>query len=73
MNKRATKAREKFLARVENIAGEVVRYDAPRGWVEDLIEDTEITPESTDREIEEAAVSWAQDQGCYADPEGEEP
>jgi len=64
---------ERFQARVENIGGEVVRYDAPRGWVEDLIDDTGLRPESTDQEIEEAATSWAQDKGCYADPEGEEP
>lgn len=68
----AALARQDFLDRVETLAGEVVRYDAPRGWVVDLVEATGLVPESTDAEIVEAATSWAQDEGCYADPEGEE-
>jgi hypothetical protein len=40
---------------------------------EQVIDAGGLTPESTDEEIEEAALCWAQDNGCYADPEGEEP
>ena len=63
---------QRFIARVEALGGEVVRYDAPRDWVEQVIDAGALSTESTDQEIEEAATSWAQDSGHYADPEGEE-
>lgn len=63
---------DEFRGRVENLGGEVVRYDAPRGWVDELIDETGLNLFSTDEEISEAATAWAQETGCYADPEGEE-
>lgn len=75
MAKESREAREAraFVARVEELGGDVVRFDAPHDWIEQVIDAGGLTPESTDEEIEEAALCWAQDNGCYADPEGEEP
>lgn len=77
MAKNSRKSREaleaqRFVARVEALGGEVVRYDAPHDWTEQVIDAGGLTPESTDREIEEAATEWAQSAGHYADPDGEE-
>ena len=72
-SRREARERERFHARVEALGGEVVRFDAPRDWAEQVIDAAELTADSTDHEIEAAALCWAQDTGHYADPEGEEP
>lgn len=68
---RAEQARQDFRNRVQLNASDFVRFDAPRGWVDSLIEDASLTPENTHREISEAAESWARDRGYYVDPDGE--
>ena len=66
---RKWKAEKALAERIESVAGDYVRFDAPHGWAERLASDEVVTASMTDEDIVREVIDWATTHDVYCDPD----